>query len=166
MREKIYLYLLMFVTVILVFLYKYQSSVFERQHEDNQALERVIDRLEIENKELEASYSEKAYFSLEKNESALSYIEEVYNTRPDSLVKKIENYFYDKNGREDNPLVPYSGMEGTMQVNKVQLLNHKWVLADFTDGTYWGEMVLEYFYNPDDQSIEVELLNSFLYTSR
>ena len=166
MREKIYLYLLMFVTVILVFLYKYQSSVFERQHEDNQALERVIERLEVENKELETAYSEIAYFSLEKNESALSYIEEVYNTTPDSLVKRIENYFYDKNGREDNPLVPYSGMEGTMQVNKVQILNHKWVLADFTDGSYWGEMVLEYYYHPDDQSIEVELMKSFLYTSR
>src|SRR5699024_4022878 len=166
MKEKIYLYLLMFVTVILVFLYKYQTSVFERQLEDNQALERVVNRLKEENRELEVSYSEIAYFSLEKNESALSYIEEVYSTHPDSLVKQIESYFYDKNGREDNPLVPYSGMEGSMQVNKVQVLNHKWVLADFTDGTYWGEMVLEYFYDPDNQSIEVELLKSFLYTSR
>src|SRR5690625_7501858 len=120
MREKIYLYLLMFVTVILVFLYKYQSSVFERQHEDNQALETVIDRLEIENKELEATYSEKAYFSLEKNESALTYIEEVYKTRQDSLVKQIESYFYDKNGRKDKPIIPYLGMERSMQVNKTQ----------------------------------------------
>lgn len=166
MREKIYLYLLMFVTVILVFLYKYQSAVFERQNEDNQALERVKLQLKEENKALEADYTEAAYFSLERNESALTYIEEVYNISPDSLVSIVENYFYAKNGTEDNPLVPYAGMEGTMQVNKVRLLNHKWVLVDFTDGTYWGEMVSEYFYTPEDQSIEVELLNSFLYTSR
>lgn len=166
MREKIYLYLFVFVTVILVFLYKFQSSVFERQDEDNQALERVIERLKEENKDLESEMAEATYFSLEKNESALSYIEEVYSLRPDSLVKRIEDYFYDKNGTEDNPLVPYTGMEGKMQVNKVQLLNHKWVLVDFTDGTYWGEMVLEYFYTPEDQIIEVEVLSSFLYTTK
>lgn len=166
MREKIYLYLFVFVTVILVFLYKFQTSVFERQDNDNKALERVIERVKDENKELESELTEATYFSLEKNESALSYIEEVYSLRPDSLVKRIEDYFYDKNGIDDNPLVPYVGMEGTMQVNKVQLLNHKWVLVDFTDGTYWGEMVLEYFYTPEDQSVEVEVLNSFLYTTK
>ncbi len=165
MREKIYLYLLMFVTVILIFLYKYQSSVFERQQEDIEALERVDKRLEDENKVLESKLAEAAYFSLEKNESALSYIEEVYHIRPDSLEMRLEDYFYNKNGKEDNPLVPYSGMEGTMQVNKVRLLNHKWLIADFTDGTYWGEMILEYFYTPEDQNIDVELLNSFLYTT-
>lgn len=166
MREKIYLYLFVFVTVILVFLYKFQSSVFERQHEDNQALERVVERVKEEKKDLLSEFAEATYFSLEKNESALSYIEEVYGLRPDSLVKKVEDYFYDKNGIEDNPLVPYAGMEGAMQVNKVRLLNHKWVLVDFTDGTYWGEMVLEYFYTPEDSSIEVELLNSLLYTTK
>lgn len=166
MREKIYLYLFVFVTVILVFLYKFQSSVFERQHEDNQALERVVERVKEEKKDLETELSEATYFSLEKNESALSYIEEVYSLRPDSLVTRVEDFFYNKNGTEDNPLVPYSGMEGTMQINKVEVLNHKWVLVDFTDGTYWGEMFLEYFYTPEDQSIEVEILNSFLYTTK
>lgn len=166
MREKIYLYLLMFVTVILVFLYKYQSSVFERQNEDNQALERIKLQLKEENKALQADFTEASYFSLERNESALSYIEDIYQISSDSLVNIVENYFYSKNGVEDNLSVPFSGMEGVMQVNKVRLLNHKWVLVDFTDGTYWGEMILEYFYTPEDQSIEVELLKSFLYTSR
>lgn len=166
MREKIYLYLLMFVTVILIFLYKYQSSVFEKQHEEIQALERVVERLKEEKNALQVDFTEASYFSLDKNESALSYIEEIYKLPPEHLMKKIEDYFYDKNGTIDNPLVPYSGMEGTMQVNKVRLLNHRWVLVDFTDGTYWGEMVLEFFYTPENQSIETELLKSFLYTSR
>ena|SRR5690625_4506617 len=154
----------MFVTVILVFLYKYQSSVFEKQHEDIQALERIVEGLKDEKDALQVDFTEASYFSLEKNEAALSYIEEIYKLPPASLVSKIEDYFYDKNGAEDNPLVPYSGMEGSMKVNKVRLLNHRWVLVDFTDGTYWGEMVLEFFYTPEDESIETELMKSFLYT--
>lgn len=165
MREKVYLYLLAFVTVILVFLFKYQGSVFERQEQEAQALERVVEGLKEENKELRSKMTEAAYFSLEKNESALSYIEEIYKISPDTFVQKIEDYFYDKNGTEDNVLIPYAGMNGTMQINKVRLLNHKWVLVDFTDGTYWGEMVLEYFYTPEDQIVESEVLGSFLYTT-
>lgn len=109
--------------------------------------------------------AEATYFSLEKNESALTYIEDVYSVRPDFLAQQVENYFYDMNGTEDNSSVPYSGMEGIMQVNKVRLLNHKWAIVDFTDGVYWGEMILEYFYTPEDNSIQVELLHSFLYTT-
>lgn len=165
MKEKIYLYLLAFITVIFLFFYKYQSSVFKQQQEDVYALERVVEKLEEEKKVLTSELAEATYFSLEKNESALTYIEDVYSVRPDFLAQQVENYFYDMNGTEDNSSVPYSGMEGIMQVNKVRLLNHKWAIVDFTDGVYWGEMILEYFYTPEDNSIQVELLHSFLYTT-
>lgn len=165
MKEKIYLYLLAFITVIFLFFYKYQSSVYDKQKEEIIALENKMKVLEKSKQVLDTKLSEAAYFSLNKNESALSYIEEVYHIRPDSLAQRIENYFFNKNGIEDNPLVPYSGMNGTMKINKVKMLNHKWLMADFTDGTYWGEMLVEYFYTPEDENIEVVLLNSFLYTT-
>lgn len=50
MKEKIYLYLLAFITVIFLFFYKYQSSVFKQQQEDVYALERVVEKLEEEKK--------------------------------------------------------------------------------------------------------------------
>ena len=52
----------MFVTVILIFLYKYQSSVFEKQHEDIRALERVADRLKEEKDALQVDFAEASYF--------------------------------------------------------------------------------------------------------
>lgn len=165
MREKIYLYLLVFVFVILVFLYKFQSSVFDRQQEDNLGLEKVLRTYKERNKDLEAKLLDANYFSLEQNENALSYLEEVYKLHPDSLKQKIENHFYSKNGTVDNSLVPYAGMQGIMQINKVKLINHKWAVVDFTDGTYWGEMLAAYFYTPETDLVEIEVLNSFLYTT-
>ena len=55
-----------------------------------------------------------------------------------------------------NPIVPYDGIEGKMKINKVKFLNHRWIVADFTDGTYWGEMVLEYYIN-NDESIDLNV---------
>ena len=49
-----------------------------------------------------------------------------------------------------------------MKINKVKFLNHRWIVADFTDGTYWGEMVLEYYINEDD-SIDLNVIGSLLY---
>ena len=46
---------------------------------------------------------------------------------------------------EDHPLVPYASMSGQkMLIDQIRMLNHKWIIASFTDGKYWGEMLLEY----------------------
>ena len=164
MREKIYLFLLAFSIVILVFLYKFQSTNFFAQQEEIQALERYSQRLEEENKLLIIEQSEASYFSLEANENALSYFEETLGLNASAVQKKVEDYFLNQNGVEDNPSVPYAGMEGIMSVNKVKLLNHKWLVADFTDGVYWGEMLYEYFIT-EQGDLELELLSSFLYTN-
>jgi hypothetical protein len=58
--------------------------------------------------------------------------------------------------------VPFEGMAGDMKINKLKFLNHKWILADFTDNTYWGEMILEYYFN-DKNELELTPIASFLY---
>ena len=40
-------------------------------------------------------------------------------------------------------------------INKIRLLNHKWILTDFTDGKYWGELLISYTVN-DLNNIEFE----------
>jgi hypothetical protein len=53
-------------------------------------------------------------------------------------------------------------MNGDMKINKVKFLNHKWIQADFTDGKFWGEMILEYYFNEKNE-LELKSLASFLY---
>lgn len=62
----------------------------------------------------------------------------------------------------DNDLVPYAGMEGVFKINKIKVLNHKWILADFSDGKYWGELLLNYELR-DDLSVSFTLTDHLLY---
>lgn len=164
MREKIYLFLLAFSIVILVYLYKFQSKNYFAQQEEIQALERVNEKLNEENKKLKLDITDALYFSLKGNDKALSYFEENIGIEASDVQVKVEDYFLNQNTTADNPSVPYVGMEGIMKVNKVRILNHKWLVADFTDGVYWGEMLYEYFITEQDD-LELELLSSFLYTN-
>jgi hypothetical protein len=63
----------------------------------------------------------------------------------------------------DNPLVPYEGMNGDFKLNKIKLLNHRWIIVDFSDGQYWGELLLNYEVQ-DDLSVDFTLMNHLLYT--
>ena len=47
-------------------------------------------------------------------------------------------------------------------INKAKILNHRWIIADFTDGVYWGEVLLKYFVN-DDKTISFEVIQSLIY---
>jgi len=55
--------------------------------------------------------------------------------------------------------------EGRMLINKVKLLNHKWIIADFSDGKYWGELFITYVIN-DGEKIIFNLAKSFMYPIR
>ncbi len=63
------------------------------------------------------------------------------------------------------PLVPYASMtDNKMAIDQIKLLNHKWIIASFTDGTYWGEMLLSYEIG-DRKELRFKVLASALYPS-
>jgi hypothetical protein len=81
------------------------------------------------------------------------------------IEQMVSDNIYDQNlVKGNNPLVPYEGLNGAMKINKLKFLNHKWIIADYTDGTYWGEMLLE-FYIDDNKSLTLSNLGSLLYTT-
>ena len=59
-------------------------------------------------------------------------------------------------------MIPLAGTKGAMRINKLKFLNHRWIQADFSDGSSWGEMIVEYFY---DHNMELQLttIGSVLY---
>jgi hypothetical protein len=67
----------------------------------------------------------------------------------------------------DNPNGnPYAGQEklgaNKFIINKIKVLNQRWIIADFSDGEYWGEVLLKYFVN-EDKSISFEVNQSLVY---
>jgi hypothetical protein len=103
-------------------------------------------------------------FSLEFNDDAMSYFED-QGYKISELVPFIKDELYKLNVYEgdDHPLVPYASMTGNkMMINSIRLLNHKWIIADFSDGKYWGEMLLNYEI-VDKQELKFKLLDYLLY---
>ncbi|WP_245591179.1 hypothetical protein [Aquimarina latercula] len=105
---------------------------------------------------------ELTYFSLDSDEEAINYFEEQgYDAKKLELTISDQIISQNKAGA-DNPIVPFEGMEGNMAINKVRLLNHKWIIADFTDGVYWGQLFIIYDVRKDGV-VDFEVEQSFLY---
>jgi len=148
-----------------------EKKIFEKQENKIESQRGKIKNLKEQLKTtsdslklLSEHYDDLNYFTLQGNENAMSYIESLGYEAKD-IENFVSEYIYEQNLKKgNNPLVPYEGMKGDMKINKLKFLNHKWILADFTDGRYWGEMVLEYFVTKD-RKIEFHQVSSLMYPS-
>lgn len=167
MKKQIYLYLFLLTALVLLFVIvngkkevtNYETKIEklklvketkEKQYKD------TLDQLRIEVIEL-------GRFSLKEDAYALEHLfKEGYDA--DNLESLIQDQLIDLNTQpEGNPLVPYAGMySDKMLINSIKMLNHKWVIADFTDGKYWGQLMLRCWYN-EDKTISFTVVDSFLY---
>lgn len=162
MRRQIFLYLFMFALLLLIFQYMNQKSIFESQEEKIEFLREKVATLKDSTDAQHNLIGDLNYFTLQGNENAMTYLENMGHA-PAELENDISEWIYDQNlVSENNPLIPFEGMHGGMKVNKLKFLNHKWILADFTDGRYWGEMLLEYNLNAEGV-LDFNTLGSLIY---
>lgn len=162
MRSKIFLYLFIFTLMFTIFIYVNDKKILDSRDAHIENLENKIARVEASNKNITDDNQRLQYFSLERNEEAISYFE---NRGIDALqlAQVVENEIIGRNtASSDNDLIPYSGMEGVMRINKIKILNHKWIIADFTDGTYWGELFISYDLD-ENNNLVLNTEKAFLY---
>lgn len=162
MRSRIFLYLFIFTLMFTVFIYVNDKKILDSRDADIARLENRLEEEQEKNRNLLVENNDLSYFSLLKNEEAISYFED-RGIDPDVLSRLVEDELIGRNkANEDNDLVPYAGMDGVMRINKVKLLNHKWIIADFTDGTYWGELFILYDIDENNNLI-LNTEKAFLY---
>jgi hypothetical protein len=162
MRSKIFLYLFIFTLMFTIFIYVNDKKILDSRDADITRLENRLEQEQEKNLNLAGENKDLLYFSLENNEEAISYFED-RGIDPEVLIDLIENEIIGRNkADDDNELVPYAGMDGAMRINKVKILNHKWIIADFTDGTYWGELFIIYDIDEDDNLV-LNTEKAFLY---
>lgn len=162
MRSKILLYAFIFMLMFTIFVYVNDKKILEAKQDIIENLITKVNATEAKNDSLISENLNLNYFSLNQNEEVISYFE---NRGIDAkeLAQKVEDAIISRNrAEEDNELVPFEGMEGVMRVNKVKILNHKWIIADFTDGTYWGELLISYDLDENNNLI-LNTEKSFLY---
>ena len=162
MKKNIFMYLFLFALLFVVFLFVNQKKIFESQEKKIKSLENKLQTVRDSLVVYENKIADLTYFNLEDNENALSYLES-YGQEPDQVMSRISEFIYEQNLlKTDNPLVPYEGMTGLMKVNKIKFLNHKWIIADFSDGSNWGEMILQFMID-DKNQLELTTIASLLY---
>ena len=163
MKNKIILYLFIFSVLMLLFMYMNQKRIYEDQESKINDLKESVDFYKGLNESLTNDNFDLNYFTLLGNDNAMTYFEN-YGLEADFMQQMVSEQIYAQQRVEgDNPLIPYVGMEGKMKINKIRFLNHRWVIADFTDGRYWGEMILEYNLD-EDEDLTLKTIASLLYS--
>lgn len=161
MKKQIFLYLFVFTLLILIFQLVNSNKVFQSLETDWRAEKMERQQLQDSLQRLQERFEDESYFSLLQNEGAQLYYDGV---DLGALESRLMDAIYETNLLPNNQkLVPFAPMgEAGFLINKVKVLNHKWVLADFTDGSYWGELFMSY--SPlADGSFRIEVQESFLY---
>lgn len=161
MRKPLFLYLFVFSALVALYLAVSGSRNLQEKDAQIQSLETSVAALEDSLQQARIAVLDMKYFSLENNDDALAYYDHLNLEDPSRYI--ADKLLETNESPGNNPLVPYEGMEGVFKINKIKLLNHRWIVADFSDGKYWGELLLVYELR-DDLSVDFTLLDHLLYT--
>ncbi len=161
MRQRIFQYLFVFSALVALYLAVSGSRNLQQRDAKIESLEAAVGALEDSLGQARLEVLDMQYFSLENNDDALAYYDHLDLENP---ARYVADKLLETNESEgNNPLVPYEGMEGVFKINKIKLLNHRWIVADFSDGKFWGELLIRYELK-DDLSVDFALLDHLLYT--
>jgi hypothetical protein len=164
MKKSLLLYALILSLVFNVYTYMYLSKeVTFEQDKCKKSTVKLKDSLQAVTNKL----SDASYFSLERNENAQNYFESAKSDKIRNyitLVPYVTAQLLDLNANPKGN--PYTGQDqlgaNKFIINKVKVLNHRWIIADYSDGEYWGEVLLKYFIN-EDESVSFEVNQSIIY---
>ena len=163
MKQKIFMYLFVFAALLVLFQYVNSKRIFEDVYKKLETSESQLSKYRDSITVLQNDILEASHFNLERNEDAITYFEnDGYEIN--ELIPFIKDELYKLNEvKGEHPIVPYVASEGRkMMINTVKMLNHKWIIADFSDGEYWGEIFLTYEIS-DNKELKFNLIEYFLY---
>lgn len=164
MNSRLFMYLFIFSALLIIFQYVNSKNIIDKYEEDIARYKTTMAEQKKSITDLEEQNFELSYFSMNRNQDALDYFDvQGYNT--DELLLAIEEGLYNMNNYkgDDHPIVPFVSMTGSkLVINKVRLLNHKWIVANFTDGEYWGEIFVTYSID-ENNDLKYKLVEYFMY---
>ena len=163
MKQSLLLYGL--ITAVLLNLFTFMFYRGEVKHEQI-----LYSNLDKKLTEVQSQLSDANYFSLTNNTNAQDYF---YNDDTAKsidyklLIPEITNKLLAFN--DDPTGNKYTGQvqvgANKFIINKIKVINHRWIIADFSDGSFWGECLIKYFVN-DDKSIEFETFQNLMYVKK
>ncbi len=162
MKRSFYLYLFLFAALIALIIYVNGRKIQEAQNKAYVTLEEKLENREQQILELQANQTDNIAFSLKYNEEATNYFESL-GLSIDEIEGQLFDHLLELNLQEGgNPLIPYVGAGKGFHVSDMQVLNHKWLIANFTDNEVWGEILIQYNFD-ENQKLSMQTLKALLY---
>ncbi|HEU4497200.1 MAG TPA: hydrolase [Flavobacterium sp.] len=159
--KKPLLYLFIFSVLMNIFTYMYfnKKAAFDEGRTAKCQKEAKTQKDSIAS--LQRQLADANYFSLEYNDNAIDYFEDLDISQ---LAVEIRDQINTLNENENgNPLTKYDRINGNRAIiNKIKILNNRWIIADFNIGGAWGEVLIKYF-KADGKPAEFETMDSFIY---
>ncbi|WP_264509391.1 hypothetical protein [Flavobacterium sp. N1719] len=158
MARQLYLYLFIITALLASFTYVYYSKQLKFEKDSKtQMLKSKSDSIVQLTNQLDESNA----FTLLKNEYAQNYF---VNFDVKQLEPSIREQLIAFN---DSPAGNvYTGQEKLGEqkfiINKMKVLNHRWIIANYSDGTYWGEAMIKYFVD-DKGKATFQTMDTFIY---
>ena len=160
-KPLLYLFILSVLLNIFTYMYFTKKTKFEEERIANFQKETKAKKDSIT--ALNTQVLDANYFSLEYNDNAIEYFDEFdVNQLALEIRDEISSLNENANG---NPLTKYDKINGDKAiVNKVKILNSRWIIADFSIGSAWGEVMIKYF-KQEGKPTEYETMDTFIYPS-
>lgn len=108
-------------------------------------------------------FSNANYFALESDEDAQEYFFSNNLDYQKVAVKVKEDLIVLNENKNGNLLVPYEPIDGKpFIINTSKILNHRWLIAEFSNGDLWGQILVKYFVSADKPT-DFETVETVLY---
>ena len=154
------LYLFIFSLLINIFQYVNSNKILEAKERQITVSKKSLNTSRDSIKSLLLENS----FDLKNNDNAQEYF---YNKGMDfnKVIERVNNDINALNANKSgNPLVPYDMIDDKpFLVTRIKMVNHRWVIAEFSNGKIWGEVLLKYFIMDDDKPTEFETIDTVLF---
>ncbi len=149
-----------------VFTYKYFTS---KENSEQKSTSEINDNPFFTSKAVQDSLTNLLYdanaFSLENNDRAQNYLFESSKIKDiPAFAEKVKQALLAFNDSPEGNKYTDQVKMGSQKfiINSVKLLNHRWIIANYSNGELWGEVMLKYFVD-DKGAISFEIMNSYLY---
>lgn len=157
--KNVILYALIFSLLFNVFQYINSTKILEAKDKE---VVKVKDRLKI-SRDSVAILANANYFALESDQDAQEYFYSNGLDYQKTAIKVKEDLITLNENKNGNKLVPYEPIDGKpFLINTSKVLNHRWIIAEFSSGEFWGQILIKYFVS-EGKPTEFETVETVLY---
>jgi predicted transcriptional regulator len=164
--KSAYLYIIILLVLTNIFTFSYYSKKNDFESTRYEKLkEKTTDSITV----LGGMLIEANRFTIDRNQQAQDYFEDKNTGRfvhHEKIIQLISGQLMKQNQNEaGNPLTNFAPIDGKgFEISNFQVINHRWLVADFSNSIYNGQVLLQYSVG-EDLSITFDVLQSVIFTN-